>query len=36
MDRDSDDALFAGIEVTWVPDVEVTSIRPNGAGDGSA
>lgn len=24
MDRDSDDALFAGVEVTWVPDTEVS------------
>jgi type VI secretion system protein ImpH len=28
MDRDSDDAVFAGEEVTWVADTEVASARP--------
>jgi type VI secretion system protein ImpH len=29
--QDSEDAVFAGVEVTWVPDAEVRSARPSAA-----
>ncbi len=28
MKRDSEDAVFAGLEVTWVPDTQVSPVRP--------